>query len=296
MTAGGARAARTLEVSPSHLRLAKPEVVVEGGRGRLRLGTIHELWSYRHVLSAFVTRQVKVKYKQAAIGIGWAVIQPLAAALLFSVFLGRVTHLPSEGVPYLIFSLAGMVAWTYFAGAGGTAMESLVSDQVLLRKVYFPREVLPIAAVLAGIVDFVPGLSILIVASFLYGLTPTLAWLLIPVPVLLLVLTAAAFGLALSALNVYYRDIRYALPFVLQLGLFASPIVYSLDAVPHRFRLLYSTLNPVAAAIDGLRRIVLHGEWPAASTTLAAFAFVAVALLASYSLFKRLERDFSDRV
>jgi lipopolysaccharide transport system permease protein len=296
MTSGGVRTARPLDVPPHHLRLAKPEVVVEGGHGRLRLSTLRELWSFRDVLSAFAVRQVKVKYKQAAIGIGWAVIQPLAAALLFAVFLGRVTHLPSEGVPYLLFALSGMVAWTYFAGAGGTAMESLVADQVLLRKVYFPREVLPIAAVLAGVIDLAPGLVILAVASVLYGLTPTLAWLLLPVPLLLLVLTAAAFGIGLSALNVYYRDIRYALPFVLQLGLFASPIVYSLDAVPHRFRLLYSTLNPVAAAIDGLRRIVLHGERPAASTTLAAFAFVTFALLASYSLFKRLERDFSDRV
>jgi lipopolysaccharide transport system permease protein len=295
MTAG-ARAARSPDVASHHLRLTKPEVVVEGGHGRLRVDTLRELWSFKDVLTAFVVRQVKVKYKQAAIGIAWSVIQPLAAALLFSIFLGRLTHLPGEGVPYFVFALSGMIAWTYFAGAGGTAMESLVSDQVLLRKVYFPREVLPLAAVISGIVDLVPGLAVLVAATLLYGITPTLAWLLIPVPLLLLALTAAAFGLALSALNVYYRDIRYALPFVLQLGLFASPIVYSLQAVPHRYRLLYSTLNPVAAAIDGLRRIVLHGDLPAASTTLAAFAFVTVALLASYSLFKRLERDFSDRV
>lgn len=296
MTSDGARSARTFAVSPHHLRLAKPEVVVEGGRGRLRASTLRELWSFRDVLSAFVVRQVKVKYKQAVIGVGWALVQPVAAALLFSVFLGRVTHLPSEGVSYLLFALAGMVAWTYFSGTGGTAMESLVADQVLLRKVYFPREVLPLAAVIAGVVDLVPGLATLVVAALVSGIAPTPAWLLLPAPVLLLVLSAAAFGLAVSALNVYYRDIRYALPFLLQLGLFASPVVYSLDAVPHRFRLVYATLNPVAAAIDGLRRIVLHGDAPAASTTLSALAFATVALLLAYSLFKRLERDFSDRV
>jgi lipopolysaccharide transport system permease protein len=276
--------------------VAQHELIIEGGPGRLRLSSIKELWEFREVFSAFVTRLVKVRYKQAAVGVGWSIVQPVISAGLFAIFLGRLSHIASEGVPYLLFALTGTVTWTYFSGAAGNAMESLISDQVLLRKVYFPREILPFAAVVAALVDLVPGLLTVAVASMLYGLTPSLYWLLLPVPVVLLFLTASALGLAVSALNVYYRDVRYALPFVLQLGLFASPVVYSLSIVPSTWRTVYAIFNPVAAAIDAVRRIMLHDTAPQFTVTLGAFVFATFALILSYSLFKRLERGFADRV
>jgi lipopolysaccharide transport system permease protein len=159
----------------------------------------------------------------------------------------------------VLFALAGMVAWTYFAGAVGSAMESLVMDQGLLRKVYFPRELLPLAAIGAGVVDFVPGLVTLAIVGAVLGVRPSIAWLAIPLAFFVLVVPSAALGLALAAFNVYYRDVRYALPYLLQLGLFASPVIYSLAAIPAPWRNIYAVANPVAAGVDGLRRIMVHG-------------------------------------
>jgi lipopolysaccharide transport system permease protein len=274
----------------------KPVLDVTGGRGRLSRESLRELWIFREVLWAFAVRQVKVKYKQAAVGIGWAVLQPVVSAALFALFLGRFAGVASEGVPYLLFALAGMVPWMYFSSAGGSAMESLIADQALLRKVYFPREVLPLAAVLAGLVDLAPGLATLAVAAALYGIAPSLAWFALPLPILILIVAAGALGLGLSGLNVYYRDVRYALPFVLQLGLIVSPVVYSLSAIPEQWQSTYAILNPIAGAIDGVRRIVTHQEWPDMGITFGALAWSAFLLLLAYALFKRLERGFSDRV
>lgn len=274
----------------------KPLLEVSGGPGGVSRESLRELWIFREVLFAFLVRQVKVKYKQAAVGIGWAVIQPIAAAALFALFLGHIAGIASDGAPYLLFALAGMVAWTYFSGAAGNAMESLITDQALLRKVYFPREVLPLAAVGAGLVDLLPGLATLVVVAGVYGIAPSVVWLALPLPVIVLVVAATAFGLGLSGLNVYYRDVRYALPFVLQLGLFASPVVYPLSAVPGAWRTVYAILNPVAAAIDALRRIVIHQTWPDFAVTFAALGWALLLALGAYVLFKRLERGFSDRV
>jgi len=274
----------------------KPVLEVTGGRGRLSRESLRELWVFREVLWAFAVRQVKVKYKQAAVGIGWAVLQPVVSAALFALFFGRFAHVASEGVPYLLFALAGMVAWTYFSSSGGTAMESLIADQALLRKVYFPREVLPLAAIMAGLVDLGPALLTLLVAAGLYGIAPSVAWLALPLPILILILAAAALGIGLSSVNVYYRDVRYALPFVLQLGLIVTPVVYSLNAIPEQWQTAYAILNPIAGAIDAIRRIVTHQEWPDMGITFGALAWSTVLLLLAYALFKRLERGFSDRV
>jgi lipopolysaccharide transport system permease protein len=275
---------------------SRPLLEVVGGPGGVTRDSLRELWLFREVLWAFARRSVKVRYKQAAIGIGWAVLQPLAAALIFALFFGRLSHLGSEGAPYLLFALAGMAAWTYFSGSASGAMGSLVEDATLLKKVYFPREVLPLGSILAGLVDLVPALGVLFVVAFVYGDYPTLAWLALPLPLLLLMLAAAALGTAVSAVNVYYRDIRYALPFVLQLGLFASPVAYSLNKVPGTWRTLYAILNPVASAIDGLRRIVIHGTWPHFATLAGAYGWTLLLLALGYVFFKRLERGFADRV
>jgi lipopolysaccharide transport system permease protein len=271
-------------------------VDIAGGPGGISIGGLRELWEFREVLGAFVVRHVKVKYKQAAIGLGWAIVQPGASALLFTIFLGRLAHVPSEGAPYLLFALAGMVVWTFFAGATSGAMESLIGDQQLVRKVFFPREILPLASVLAALVDFVPGLAVLAVAAALNGLFPDVTWLALPVPLLLILVSAGGVGIGLCSLNVYYRDVRYALPFVLQIGLFASPVVYPLSLVPAHWRTLYAIANPVAAAIDGLRRIVIHHAWPDWPVSLGAMLWATILLLLGYALFKRLERGFADRV
>jgi lipopolysaccharide transport system permease protein len=273
-----------------------PVVEIRGGPGGFSRDSLVEHWLFREVLWALIVRHVKVKYKQAAVGVGWAVVQPVLGALLFAVFLGRLARIPSEGVPYLLFALAGMIAWTYFSTSAGSAMESLITDQALLRKVYFPREMLPLAAVGAALVDLAVGLVTLLVAAALFGTLPSLAWLALPLPILLLVITATAVGLGLSAVNVYYRDVRYALPFVLQLGLFASPVVYPLALVPPAWRTLYAILNPVAAAIDALRRIALHQAAPDWGIMLGALIWSTLLLVGAVFLFKRLERSFSDRV
>jgi lipopolysaccharide transport system permease protein len=276
--------------------LEQPVLEVVGGRGRISREALRELWHFREVFWAFVLRQVKVRYKQAAIGIGWAILQPVLAALVFTLFLGRYSKVSSEGVPYLLFALAGMVAWTYFSSAAATASESLVTNQNLLRKIYFPREVLPLSATAAGILDLLLGLLVLVVATFLYGIGPAVSWVVLPLPLLLVVLACAAVGTALSAVNVYYRDVRYALPFVLQLGLFASPIAYSLQVVPHSWRTAYAVLNPIAAATDSIRRVVVHSEWPDFPILLGSLAWTSFGLVCAYAFFKLLERGFSDRV
>lgn len=275
---------------------ARSHLVITSGRNRLSRESVAELYAFRHVLLGFALRAVKVRYKQAAIGIGWAVIQPVLAASLFAVFLGRLANVPSEGRPYLLFALAGMVAWTYFSGASGSAADSLVANQSLLRKIYFPREVLPLAAVGAALVDLLPGLVVLAVAAGFYGIAPSLPWLATPLLVLVLVVFAAAFSIGFAAVNVYYRDVKYALPFLLQLGLFASPVVYSLHSIPPGWREAYAIGNPAAAAIEGFRQVFLHQSWPDLTITLGALAWALLLLVAAYSIFKLLERGFSDRV
>lgn len=275
---------------------SKPVIEIVGGRGRVSPETLRELWQFRDVLLAFAARQVKVRYKQAAIGVGWAVVQPIVAAGVFAIFLGRFSRVGSEGAPYLLFALAGMVGWTYFSNASGQALDSLVVNQGLLRKIYFPREVLPLAAALTGLVDLVPALATLIVAAAIYGVTPSLPWLATPLVVVLLLAAVAGFSLPLAAVNVYYRDVRYALPFVLQLGLFASPVVYSLGVVPERWRTAYAIVNPVAAGIDALRKIFVHRSWPDFGITFGAVGWCLLVLAVGYVFFKRLERGMADRV
>lgn len=274
----------------------KPVIVVHGGAGRVSVDSLRELWIFREVLRAFTLRYVKVKYKQAALGVGWAVLQPVVSALVFAVFIGRFASVSSEGVSYTVFALAGTVAWSYFSTASGSAMESLVNDAGMLRKVYFPREVLPLAAVVAALVDFVPALVALLMFVTIDGIGPSLTWLALPVPIATLALTATAAGLGLSGMNVYYRDVRYVLPFALQLGLFASPVIFSLGMIPSSWRAPYAILNPCAAAIDSLRRITLHRQWPDAGISSGALLVAGAGTVVAYAFFKRLERGFSDRV
>jgi lipopolysaccharide transport system permease protein len=274
----------------------KPVLEISGGAGRITRDALAELWMFRGVLWAFTVREVKVRYKQAAIGVGWAILQPVVAAAIFALFLGRYAGLSSEGVPYLLFALAGMVPWTYFSNAALNGSQALVANESMLRKLYFPREVLPFSSDLASLVDLLPGIAVLAVAVILYGGSPELTWIAIPVPVVLLLVFAAAISVALSAVNVYYRDVKYALPFLIQIGLFLSPVVYPLSSIPEQWRDVYVVLNPVATAIDDLRLIMLHGEWPSWGTSALALGWSLLLLVLGYALFKRLERGFADRV
>ena len=239
----------------------KPVLEIVGGKGGFSRQSLAELWAFREVLRAFRPLgqgQVQAGGGRRRVGGPPAVL----SAVVFAVFLGRVAKVGSEGAPYLLFALAGMVAWSYFSTAASGGMESLTGEAQLLRKVYFPREVLPLAAVGAALVDLGPSMATLLVFMLLYGYWPNLAWLTLPIPILILMLAATALGLGLSGVNVYYRDVRYALPFLLSVGLFASPVVYSLSQIPSAWRTAYAILNPVAGAIDSIRRPLLHGQWP----------------------------------
>nr|MDQ3822493.1 ABC transporter permease [Actinomycetota bacterium] len=273
----------------------KPVLEVTGGPGRLTRESFRELWHFREVQLAFAARQLKVRYKQAVVGAGWVVLQPLIAAGIFALFLGRYANISSEGVPFFLLALAGTAAWGYFTSAVNTGAESLVANQSLLRKIFFPREILPLTPVLSGLVDFAIAFGVLVVATFAFGIAPAVTWIALPVPVVVLVLFGAACALGLSSLNIYYRDVRYVLPFVLQLGLFATPVAYPLSLIPSAWREAYAILNPVAAAIDALRRIVLHGRWPDPTITVGALLWSLVLLTLAALLFKRLERGFADR-
>jgi len=267
---------------------------IVGGRGHLSLETVQEFWQFREVQLALVMRQLKVRYKQAFVGAGWVVLQPLIAAGIFALILGRYGHVKSSE-PFFLVVLGGMVGWVYVSNALTVGAESVVANQDLVRKIYFPRETLPLTAVFSGLVDLLIALGVLIVVSFAYGIKPALSWIALPLPLLVLVLFAGAGALSLSALNIYYRDVRYILPFMIQLGLLASPIAYPLSVIPARWRELYAILNPIAAGVDAIRRIVIEGTWPAPGTTFAALGYSLVLIVLAAMLFKRLERGFADR-
>ena len=270
--------------------------VVDSRRRRLSTANLLELWNYREVFLAFAVRHFKIRYKQAAIGVGWSLVQPVFAAILFAIFLGRFAHLSGEGRPYFVFALAGLVPWTFFSAALSSSADSLVRDSSMVRKVYFPREILPLSAVAAALADLPAAILVLLGADLVTGGRPSLTWLLIPLPIFFLLLTAASLGLILSALNVYYRDVRHALPFLLQIIMFSSPVIYSMDIIPGKWRVFYQAVNPIATAIEDLRRLVLHNAWPDPWVNLWALLSLIVLLVVGYYFFLSLQRDFADHL
>ena len=234
---------------------------IEPPRGLFEL-RVREVWAYRELLYFFVWRDVKVRYKQTVIGVAWVVLQPLLTMGIFTLFFGRLAKLPSNGLPYPVFYFAALVPWTYFSTALQNCTNVVVENQRVITKVYFPRLVLPISAVVSGLVDFAIGFVALLVVTAIYGITPTLAVLWLPVLLLLAVLTALGVGLWMSALNALYRDVRYVVPFLVQFWMFASPVAYPSSLVPQRWRWLYG-LNPMAGVIDGFRwALTGHGVAP----------------------------------
>jgi lipopolysaccharide transport system permease protein len=254
-----------------------------------------ELWRYRELLYFLVWRDVKVRYKQTVLGAAWAIIQPLATMALFSVFFGRLARMPSDGVPYPVFAFAALIPWTFFSNGLLLSTGSLVGSQQLIKKVYFPRLAIPVAAVLSSLVDLAPALAVLLAFMLFYGIVPgpTALWIL---PLLLLALVAClGVGLWLSALNVRYRDIRQAAPFLVQLWLFATPIAYPSSLIEQPWRTIYA-INPMVGVVEGFRWALLRTD-TAPGGMIVASALAALALLAGGALyFRRMERTFADIV
>ena len=267
---------------------------IEPPRGWFNL-RLKELWNYRELLYFLVWRDVKVRYKQTVIGIAWVVLQPLMTMGVFTLFFGRLAKLPSDGLPYPVFYFSALVPWAYFSGALQSCTNVVVDNQRVITKVFFPRLVLPISAVVSGLVDFTIGFVVLLAVISIYGIKPTLAVLWLPVLLLLAVLTALGVGLWMSALNALYRDVRYVVPFLIQVWMFASPVAYPSSLVPQRWRWLYG-LNPMAGVIDGFRwALTGHGVAPG-PLMLASASAVIVVLLGGLFFFQRMEGTVADRV
>jgi lipopolysaccharide transport system permease protein len=279
---------------PAKLSAGSLTMRIEPPRGlfNLRLG---ELWAYRELLYFFVCRDVKVRYKQTIFGVLWVVIQPLMAMGVFTIFFGRLARLPSQGLPYPVFYFAALVPWAYFSSALGSCTNTMVTNQQVITKVYFPRLLLPLAAVCSPLVDFCIGLILMIAIALSFGIRPPATVLLLPVLIILAVLTALAVGLWTSALNALYRDVASIIPFTMQFWMFASPVAYPSSLVPQRWRLLYG-LNPMAGVIDGFRwALTGHGQPPGLMILVSA-AVVVLLLIGGLIFFQRMEGTVTDRV
>ena len=255
---------------------------------------LSELWEFRELLYAFVWREVRVRYKQTALGVGWAVAQPLLTMVVFSVFFGKLAGVESDGIPYPVFTYCALLPWQLFAFALVESSNSVVTNQRLLTKVYFPKLLLPLSAVAVALVDFTVSFGVLLLLMAWFGMTPGPAALTVPLWALFAAMTATAASLWLSALNVRYRDIRYTVPFLTQIWLFVTPVAYPTSLVPEIWRPLYA-LNPMVGVVDGFRWALVGGDWPGI-TVLVSAAVVVVCLVGGLIYFRRTERTFADLV
>jgi lipopolysaccharide transport system permease protein len=287
----------TADRSPSVPRAldlpAEPLVTIQPS-GRWGVFNLRDLWSYRELLYFLIWRDVKVRYKQTALGVAWAIIQPLFTMLIFTLFFGRLAGVPSDNIPYPVFAYAGLLPWTFFANAVSNSGNSLVGSANLITKVYFPRMIIPAAAVGAGLVDLGISFVVLIPLMIYYGITITWSLLLLPVLVMLTALLALGTGMWLSALNVKYRDVRFVLPFLIQLWMFVSPVIYPTSFLPQRWRLLFA-LNPMTGIIEGYRSSLFGHSFNWKALTAAMLITVAVLVYASFT-FRRMEKSFADIV
>ncbi len=280
LSASGELAVRPLRIEPSH--------------GLLHLG-LREMWDYRELLYFFVWRDIKVRYKQTAIGAAWAVLQPFMTMVVFSLFFGKLAKIPANGLPYPVFYYTALLPWIYFAGALQSATNVIVEQQRIITKIYFPRVVLPISAVLGGLVDFAVSFLVLLGLMAYYGIAPTRAAVYLPVFLLLAVLTALGVGLWLSALNAFYRDVRYIVPFLVQFWMFASPVAYPSSLVPEKWRGIYG-LNPMAGVIEGFRWALTGQGQPPGQMMLASTAAVAAVLFSGLVYYRAMEGSIADVV
>ena len=271
-----------------------PWLRIEPRRGWLGV-QLGELWRYRELFYFLVWRDVKVRYKQTALGAAWAILQPFCTMIVFSLFFGRLAKIPSNGVPYPIFAYTALVPWTFFAAGLAQSANSLVGSANLIKKVYFPRLTIPLATALAEGVDFSIAFVVLLVMMLYYGIAPTANAFWLPAFVLLALATSVGAGLWLSALNVHFRDVRFVVPFITQFWLFATPVAYPSSLLSEPWRTLYG-LNPMVGVVEGFRWALL-GVGPAPGGMAALSALVAAAMLISGVLFfRRMETTFADIV
>jgi lipopolysaccharide transport system permease protein len=273
---------------------AIPIVRIEPPQGWLNL-RIAELWEYRELLYFFVWRDIKVRYKQTVIGIAWVILQPLMTMGVFTIFFGRLAKLPSNGLPYPVFYFAALVPWAYFAQALSSCTNIVVANQQVITKVYFPRLILPLAAVCSGLLDFVIGFVVMIILTLAFGIHPPATVMLLPCFLLLAVLTALGVGLWASALNALYRDVASVVPFLVQFWMLASPVAYPSSLVPLKWRWLYG-LNPMAGVIDGFRWALTGVGQPPGVQMVASTIAVTMLLLGGLFFFQRVEGTVADRV
>ena len=262
------------------------------GWGSLNL---RELWLYRELIYFLTWRDLKVRYKQTALGAGWAVLQPVLSMVVFTIFFGQLLNVPSEGVPYPIFSYAALLPWGVFAKALNDTGRSLVSNRAMLTKIYFPRMVIPLASVFSSLADFLIAFVVMLGLMYYYQIAPTSNIWTLPLFLLLAVITALGVGLWLSAMNVLYRDIGYMIPYITQLWFYLTPIVYPASKVPEQWQFFYA-LNPMVGVVEGFRWALL-GTADAPSPMIAVSAFISLALFVTGMFyFRRMERTFADMV
>jgi lipopolysaccharide transport system permease protein len=254
-----------------------------------------ELWDYRELIYFFVWRDIKVRYKQTAIGAVWAVLQPFLTMLVFSLFFGKLAQIPSESLPYPIFYYSALLPWMYFASALQNSTTTIVENQRLVTKVYFPRLALPLSSVMSGLVDFGISFLMFVAMMFYYRIQAGWAMLMLPVFLVLAVLTALGVGLWLSALNAIYRDVRYVVPFLVQFWMFASPVVYPSSLVPAKWRWLYG-LNPMTGVIEGFRWSLTGRGAPSGRLIVLSSAVVLLILLSGVAYFQKMETTIADVV
>jgi lipopolysaccharide transport system permease protein len=293
MTQGQSRAGTTSE--------ALNRLVDDGPRIRIVPSTswvslkLRELWEYRELLYFLTWRDIKVRYKQTVLGAAWAIIQPASTMIIFTLFFGRLAKIPSDSVPYPLFSFAALVPWTFFANGLMQASNSLVSGAELIKKVYFPRLVIPLGAVISGVVDFVLAFLVLLGMMAFYGVRPTANVLWLPLFAMLALVASLGVGLWLSALNVQFRDVRYVVPFLIQIWLFATPIAYPSSMIPEPWRTLYG-LNPMVGVVEGFRWALFNTDTsPGAIIALSTVMTLALLIGGAY-YFRRMERNFADVV
>ena len=282
-----------LPLSPSR-SAAVPTLRIAPSKGWVSL-KLRELWEYRELLYFLVWRDIKVRYKQTALGATWAIIQPFFTMVVFSLFFGHLGKIPSDGIPYPIFSFAALVPWTFFANGLGQSSNSLVGSGTLITKVYFPRLIIPLASVFSGIVDFLIAFGVLLAMMLYYGLAPTLNVLWLPLFLLLALVTSLGVGLWLSALNVEYRDVRYVVPFITQFWLLATPIAYPSSLLHQPWRTIYG-LNPMVGVVEGFRWALLKTDTAPGPIIAVSSTAALLILITGAFYFRRMEKTFADIV
>jgi homopolymeric O-antigen transport system permease protein len=271
-----------------------PFTRIEPSRGWVPL-KFKELWEYHELLYFLIWRDIKVKYKQTALGVAWAIIQPLFTMVVFSLFFGKLAKIPSDGIPYPIFSFAALVPWSFFANGLTQSSHSIVGSAHLISKVYFPRLTIPIASVLGGIIDFMLSFLMLLGMMLFYGIYPTYNIIWLPLLIMLALITALGVGLWLAALNAEYRDVRYIVPFITQFWMLATPIAYPSSLLPEPWRTLYG-LNPMAGVVEGFRWALLNTNTSPGPIIIVSSVAALIILVTGAFYFRRMEKTFADIV